>query len=330
MAGELWRRVTEGALETVPGTAVAGTRRMYWVDPTFEVTKDSTPRAFAVGRRDNVLDVTYGPKIVAGSASLPVSASEMLEPLLVGMKGAVAPTQPSAGPDPTVYLWTFTPGNALDTMTVRYHDGARVWIVSGANVNKFEIAGSVGGDNNVNLDFFARDMVAGSLTGSLPDRVPEFASVWETKLFIDALGGTPGTTNIPATLINWSFSFDNQMAREYFADNTQAAGDISSDELVITAKLTVRASSTAAIAEFDNWNNNVARLISCEFGQNKVISTTYKRFTRVTVPAKWTAVGLGGNENNRRTYELTCQYIYDSTLAAGMKIELQNSRATAW
>lgn len=330
MPGELWRRVTEAGLETIAGTAVAATRKMYWTDPNFEIAKDSTPRAFAVGRRDNVLDVTYGPKQVSGSATLPVSASELVEPLLIGMKGATTPTQPAAGTDPTVYLWTFMPGNTLDTATIRYNDGARSWVVSGVNVNTLEIAGSVGGDNNVSLGFFAREMIAGSLTGSLTERVPEFQQGWESKLFIDALGATPATTVVPATLINWTFSLDNQMTREYFADNTQAAGDVSSDEIVITAKLTVRASSAAAIAEFDNWNNNVGRLISCEFGQNKVISNAYKRFVRVTVPAKWTATALGGNENNRRTYELSAQYIYDSTLAAGMKIELQNTRATAW
>lgn len=330
MPGELWRRVAQVAKEVTAGTAVPATRKAYWTDPVFELAQESRPHSFAVGRRDNVLAHTKGPKEVSGAATMPLSSSEIIEWLLAGMKGAVVPTQPSPGPDPTVYLWTFKPGDTLDAMTVEYNDGARVWIASGVNVNSMQFSGSVSGENNVSADFFARDLVAGTITPALPDRIPDFSEGWETKVYIDAHAGTPGTTVIPTTLISWEVNFNNNMAREYFADNTKAAGDISSDEMTIDARLTLRASSATALTEFNNWNADTNRLVRLEFGQNSVISTTYKRFVSIDLPGAWSAVGLGGNENNRRTYELGLQYVYDPTLAAGIQIRCQNTRAAAW
>jgi len=329
MPGELWRRIVQIGKETTPGTAVVATRRAYWTDPNFTIEQPPQPQAFAVGRRDNVLAFTKGSKVVAGSASMPLSSSEIIEWLLTGLAGGVTPSQPSAGPDPTVYLWTFKPGLTLDTMTVEYHDGARVRIVSGVNVNSLQFSGSVAGDNMVNAEFFGRDAVAGSLATGLTDRVPEVIQGWETKLYIDNFGATPGTTVVPGTLISWDFNFNNNMTREYFADNTQAAGDVSSDEMTIDARLTFRASATAAATEFNNWDSTTKRLFRLEWGQNSVISNALKRFVTLDMPGAWSAVGLGGNENNRRTYEFTMQYVYDPTLAAGIQIRCQNTRAAA-
>lgn len=330
MPGELWRRVAQVAKEVTAGTAVPATRKAYWTDPTFAIVQAPRPHSFAVGRRDNILGFTKGSKEVSGSASMPLSSSEILEWLLSGMKGGTTPTQPSAGPDPTVYLWTFTPGNTLDTMTVEYNDAARVWIASGVNVNSLKFSGAASGVNTVTADFFARDLVAGSLTGSLTDRVPDFTEGWETKVYLDTFGGTPGTTVLPATVINWEVNFNNNMAREYFADNTKAAGDISMDEMAIDARLTLRGSAAAALTEFNNWNADTKRLVRLEFGQNSIISNALKRFVTIDIPGAWSAVGLGGNDNNRRTYEMSLQYVYDPTLAAGIQIRCQNTRATAW
>jgi hypothetical protein len=329
MPGELWRRVAQVAKETVAGTAVVATRKVYWRDVVFTNEQEPQPQMFDVGRRDNVLEFTKGSKAIGGSATMPVG-DELLEWLLTGVAGGVTPTQPSAGPDPTVYLWTFKPGNTLDTMTVEYYDGARAWIVNGVNVNSLQFAGNVNGENLVNAEFFARDMVTGSLATGLTERIPNFIQGWETKLYLDDFGGTPGTTVVPGTLINWEVNFNNNMTREYFADNTQAAGDISSDTMTMDARLTFRASSSAALTEFNNWNANAKRMFRLEFGQNKVISNAFKRFVTLDMPGAWSAVGLGGNENNRRTYELNMQYVYDPTLAAGMQIRLQNTRSVAW
>jgi hypothetical protein len=330
MPGELWRRVAAVAKEVTSGTVVPATRKVYWTDPVFEIAQAPRPHMFAVGRRDNVLAFTKGSKEVSGSASMPISGSELLEWLLAGVAGGVTPTQPAVGTDPTVYLWTFKPSLVLDTMAVEYHDGARPWVASGVNVNTLQFSGSASGENTVNADFFARDMVEQALTTGLTDRVPDFSEGWETKLYIDNFGATPGTTVVPVSLISWEVNFNNNMAREYFADNTKAAGDISSDELAVDARITLRASSAQSISEFNNWNSDTLRLVRLEFGQNKVISNTYKKFVSVDVPGAWNAVGLGGNENNRRTYELGLQYVYDPTLAAGIQIRCQNTRAAAW
>lgn len=330
MAGELWRVKGQAAVEVTAGTPVAATRPVYWKDLVFTNERDGTMWDFPVGRRDNVLDHTLGPVQIGGSGSLPMSSSEIIELLLTGIKGGVTPTQPAAISDPTVYLWTFKPGNTLDSMTVEWNDAARAWQIAGVRANSLKFSGSVGGENTIAAEFFGTAMVLNALTGGLADRTPSFMRGWETKLYIDAFGGTAGTTNIAATLISWEITIGNNLVREYYADNTQNAADVTPDPLAITARLTVRASSTQAATEFANWNAETKRLIRVEWGQNKVISNAYKEFVTVDVPGSWTAVGLGGNENNRRTYELNLQYVYDPTLAAGVQVRAQNTRSVAW
>ncbi len=330
MPGELWRRVAAVAKETTPGTAVAAARKVYWRDVTFTNEQPATPQTFDVGRRDNVLDQTLGSKAIAGSAVMPVSGSEIIEWLLTGLAGGVTPTQPAAGTDPTVYLWQFKPGLTLDAMSVEYYDGARPWVASGVHVNSLSFAGSVQGENLVTAEFFGRDLVPVTLATGLTERIPEFYSGWETKLYLDNFGGTPGTTVVPGTMISWNVTFNNNMVREYFADNTKAAGDVSSNAMTIEASLVFRASAAAAIAEFNNWDASTKRMFRLEFGNNKVISNAYKRWLTIDMPGAWSAVDLGGNENDRRTYEMSMQYIYDPTLAAGLQIRAQNTRAAAW
>jgi hypothetical protein len=325
MVGELWLETGQVGKELIYAAIAAATRKVYWRDPRTGITRASRPQRFAVGRRDNVLGHTQGPKEVSGEAAFPVSADEILEPALISIKGGVTATTPSAG----VYLYTFTPG-ALDSLTLEQNDGARDWIASGIRGNTFRIAGSVDGENIVTVGLFGADKVLGAPTSGLTDRIPTFMEGWETKLYIDGFGATPGTTVIPGTLINWEINYNNNLGRKYFADNTQAQGATPTGELQIDARCTFEASAAAASDEFTNWINNTKRLIQLEFGQNSVIASTYKRFVKVSIPGAWSVVDLGGNDNGTRTYQFSYQYVYDPTNAYGFQLQAQSSRSAPW
>ena len=124
MSGELWRSYFQIAKETTPGTTVAATRRMYFDIDGSRLSRDRDARAhrFATGSRDNVRAFTLGPTVVGGTLKMPLSASELVELLLMTLAGGVTP----ADSDP-VFLWTFTPGNTLDPATLEWYDGARAW-----------------------------------------------------------------------------------------------------------------------------------------------------------------------------------------------------------
>lgn len=327
MAGELWRSTFQIGLESTAGTTVAATRRLYVDTDGSNLSRERAPRVhrFATASRDNARAFTLGPTTVGGKLKMPMSASEIIELLLMGVKAGVTPT--GAG---SAKLWTFTPGTALAPATIEWNDGARVWEAGGCYVSKLKISGNVKEETTVEAELFGINLVASSLTGSLAERLPDFIEGWETKLYVDAMGATPGTTQATGTLINWEVELDNQLGRKYFAANTLDVGAITMGEMEIKAKLTFEASAAAAATEFANWDGATQRLVRLDFGNNEVISGADKKFVTLDIPGAWNAFDLSGEDEGTRTYELGLQYLYDPTNAFGLQVRCQNARATAW
>jgi hypothetical protein len=327
MAGELWRSVFQIGKETTPGTTVAATRRMYFNTDDSKLSRERTPRPhrFSTGSRDNTRAFTLGPTTVGGTLKLPLSASEIIELLLMSIKGGVTPTGAGAAK-----LWVFTPGTSLDAATLEWDDGARAWEAGGCLVNKLKFSGNVKEETTVEAEIFAMNMGLAALTGSLTERLPDFIEGWETKLYVDALGATPGTTQVTGTLLNWEVEIDNQLGRKYFAANTLDLGALTYGELAIKAKLTFEAAASAAATEFANWDAATERLVRLDFGNNEVIEATDKKFVTIDIPGAWDAFDLGGADENTRVYELGLQYLYDVTNAFGLQVRAQNARTAAW
>ena len=326
MAGELWRGYFQAGKETTAGTSVAATRRMYFTpDSSFTREREARARRFSTGSRDNVRAFTNGPVVVGGTVKTPLSASEIIELLLMGIKGGVTPTGAS-----TPKLWTFVPGTSLDAATIEWYDGARGWDIGGCYADSLKFSGSANGEAMVEAAIFGMNMEIATPTTSLSERVPDFIEGWETKLYVDSFGGTAGSTAASGVLVNWEVEITNGLGRKYFADNTKNAGAITINELEVKAKLTYEASATAAATEFANFDAATKRLVRLEFGQNEVISGSDKKFVTIDIPGAWEAVNLGGTDENTRVYELSLQYVYDTTNAYGVQIRAQNARATAW
>lgn len=325
MAGELFNQVWEIGKETTAGTPVARTRGMYF-DPDSKLsrTHNARPHKFATGSRDNTRSLTLGPQIVEGTLSMPLSASEIVEFLLMSVRGAVTPT------GTTEKIWTFTPGTTLDFATVGWHDGARPWVASGVYGSKLKISGSVKEETKVSLDVMGLSMSQSALTGGFAARVPDIIEGWETKLYIDSFGGTAGTTQVAGTLINWDIELDNGLTRKYFAANTNTTSAILTGEIAVTAKLTFEASPAASLTEFNNWVAGTKRLVRLDFGNNVLITGIHYYQVTVDIPGAWDAVDLGGTDEGTRTYELSLQYVYDTTNAYGLQIRAKNTRATAY
>lgn len=326
MTDELWRGYVQIGKETTAGTTVAATRRMYFKDPTFNNEREPRPHKFATASRDNVRAFTVGPDVVSGKLKMPLDSREIIELLLMGIKGGVTAV---SGTSPTE-TWTFVPGTSLDPATIEWYDGARGWDIGGCYVNKLKISGSANGPNMVEADIFGMNITQATLTGSLAEGVPTFLEGWESKCWIDTFGGTPGTTQISTFLVNWELEISNGLMRQYFADNTNSAGALTISEIEVAAKLTVRATAAQALTEFNNFEAATKRLVRLDFGNNEVLQGADNTFVRIDLPGAWSAVDLGQTNENSRAYELSLQYVYDVTNAFGLQIIAQNDRATAW
>ena len=321
MPGETWRGLFQAAVESTYGTPVTtATRRLYFTNPDSVLSREQgvQQHRFATGTRDNVRAATQRPVAAGGTLIQPVSPDELVELCLITLQGGVTPT---AG------VWTFVPGStAPNSATMQWHDGANVWQEAGVYGNRIRITGAKDGDNMVNVDLFGADLVKlpGGLSpaaGGLTQRVPSVSTGFQSSLFIDAFAGTPGTTAL-AALLNWDITFDGQLGRKYYGQNSLAASAITLGEIQVQAQLTVEA-AVVAFAEFDTWVAGTKRLIRTRFhnGSDSV---------DVDIAGIWSAQDLGQNGAGTRIYRLTLDYVYDPTNTFGFRMRLTNGRATAW
>lgn len=322
MPGELWAGSWEIGREGSYGVAVPSSRVMYF-RPGSHLTTEREPRIhkFQTGTRDNVRNISLGPEVAGGQVILPMSA-EILELLEIGILGGVDAV--GAGDSKT---WTFKPGTALDSATLRWHDGARPWRASGVYAGRLNIKGSVDGENLLTADLFAKTVVQEALTGGLSAATPAVFEGWESAIAIDGFGGVPGNAPKTGLMLDWDVTIDNAPGRHYTADNTQAINSITLGELSVEATITVMASAAQALTEFNNWAAGTKRLIRLEFGNNTAIGATgVNEKIWVDLPLAWTAVDLNQESEGVRAYQLKGSYVYDTVNTYGVQITVTTAR----
>jgi hypothetical protein len=310
---------------------VAATRKLYpLTGATLTREQPGRPKRFATGTRDNQRGHTLGPITAGGQVKLDVSASELLEYNEI-MFGPATVTTPTGSPV-TAKLHTYKPGLTLTSATIERNDGARIRRAVGVMGNQWALSGSVDGSNVVTVDLFASDydIWAGPLT-TLADRTPTYMEGWQTNVYADAFAGTAGTTLLATAVTNWDISIGNNLQRKRWAGNTLAIGASPIGELDVKASLTLEAASTAGAAELANWQANTSRLLRFEFlGPANGIETGFAEFVTVDIPGAWSAADLNGTDQGTRMYKLDLDYLYSSTLAAGVVVRCQAGRTAAF
>lgn len=264
MSGELFNEVLQAGVETVYGTGVAATRKIYARDVSVTREREPRPHSFATGTRHRVRDFTLGPVVVGGSLAMPMSADELIEWALVTAQGSVSPSTPSGATN--ARLWEFLFGStALNSMTLQRNDGAVAKRATGIYGETFNVEGSANGPNDVTIGLFGKDYLNNALTGALSDRVPTFMEGWQTRVYIDSFGGTPGFTRVVGQVINWGIDYANNLKRKYFADNVNTLGAARLDEISLSASILLDGIGAQAATELTNWEAGTKRLIRLEF-----------------------------------------------------------------
>jgi len=310
--GELWRRRLQYGKETTYGVDAPATRIAYVRDPVLTREREPREHRFATASRDNVRARTLGAVAAGGSFELPMSADEMVELCLLAIQGNVTPTTPAGFT--TGRQWQFRPGNtAPDSATIELDDGANVWQETGCYIDELSISGSVGAENIVSATLFGKERTATTLTGALTERTPTFMEGWETALFVDAAGGTAGTTQYGGLLINWEVTISNGLGRKYTADNTLAASKITLGELTVTANLTFEADQATVDTEMANWDAETARLVRLQFGMNETLDVGVNEVQTLTEGTPITAgtytLGFRGQSTSAIAYNATAAAI---------------------
>lgn len=327
--GALWQERVQMGRQTVVGTPVAATRIAYLETITLSKERTNRTHRFKTGRRDNQMAVTQGPTMVSGQVKLPVHPNELLEWLAITF-GVGVITTPGGGTLSRTHTYKV---GTQDMMTLERLDGARISQGAGIRGAGMSIDGSVDGDSSATFDLYGDDIsdTFTPLTPALTDRNPPFLEGWQTKFYVDALGATPGTTQVTDLLTDWSIKLQNNMARIYAAGNTQAAIGTVSGELDLTSDLTFLAESAAAATFLTNWAAGTPKQLRIEFiGAVAIEAAIFPRIT-IDLPGYW-----DNPDRNKeafgavRAYGAPLTYIYDSTLAAGIVIAATCNRLTAF
>lgn len=325
MAGELFNRAVQIGKETQYGTPVAATRVLYARDPSLTRTREPREHRFSTRDRQTLRKVTLGPALIGGSLVVPVSA-ELLELLAIGVEGGVTPV--GVGADK---VWTYTAGGALDSATIEYHDGARPWQAAGVYADTLTFAGDVSGENLCTAELFGAAMEPKALTPGLSEGEPDVFEGWETRCYIDPAGATAGTTEVAGTLHDWSVVLRNNLVRKYGAANTKDPREVSPGEIAVEASFGLWAQDAAALAEYENWDENTPRVIRLEFGGNRAIAET-EAFETVAldIAGYWSAVDLGQENEGSRLYGFSLLGVYDPALEYAFRVVVTTARAAAF
>jgi len=334
MAGELFLAQARVGVESGGyGVAATPTRRVYLAPSSGLVPGGSVVRhPVQTGDRAQVRSASPGPSAPGGSFSLPMDPDEILEWLHVAIDGDPAITTPGGGTN--ARLHTFTAPNALDSLTMQWHDGARPWQAAGVYANTLNLAFAVNGEATVSGDLFGASISQTALSGTVTDRNPEPTSGWETQLFIDAVDGTDnyGTTQIAAaqSVISGSVAVNNGLGRKYTAANTRDMLAAVPGVMEITGSLVFEASGAQALTEYNAFIAGTQRRLRLRFGDNDIIEAALTRYVDVDLQIVWTEMTLLGEDQGTRVYEGNFGFIYDSTNAFGIRIASQCARTAAF
>jgi hypothetical protein len=308
MAGEVYRSIVQVGKQTTAQAAVAATRRVYVMAPSITRERESRPKAFATGDRQPVRAHRSGPAIVGGSIQTGCVADELLE-WLEGTFGAGAVSTPSGATNARRHV--YTPGEP-SYMTIEHNDGANLWQGIGMRCNGMTVSLAVNGEVTVTFPLFGLErQPLGAMTGSLPERTPPTAEGWESRFFIDAFEGTPGTTRVDDVLAAADIAFTNNLGRKYLASNRREASKLSAGVIGLTGSLRMEASEAQALTEYLNWSADTYRLFRLEIGNNDVIDAGTNEQQTITI----TGTPTGGSFTITANSETTTAIPYNATAA---------------
>jgi hypothetical protein len=324
--GEPWRGRLVGGGEGPYGVPVAGTRRLYYRDPTLTRERAYREHRYLTSNRANNMNATLGPVVVGGRAVIEMSADELPEVILTGVKGGITPAALGSG----AYQWDAQPGNGpLDSATYEYHDGAEQWRSYGIYINTITVEGTPDGENLATLEYFGLEKELFGSPANPVQRVPHIHEGWETQAFIDGFGAY-GTTLIQHAVTMWRVAFNNNLGRKYFADNTLATGKITVGRVDVTGEIGLEASEAIAATEYANWDAATKRSVMLRFGNNEVISGSNKRHVDLTVHGAWSSSDPNQEGAGTRELRLGLTGVFEPTQGDVIHWRLVNSRATAW
>lgn len=193
------------------------------------------------------------------------NASFEMMPYLCRMaiKGAVT----GVVTDTSAYTYTYAPSltaaNNPDTCTVEFGDDAQAYRVPFAFGSDLMLSGQLDQAVQAEMTVEANHISQNAFTGALSDTSIEDVIVANTKLYIDATGGTIGTTQVTGKLLDWQWKLPKHFMPGHRQDGTLDFVRITEAKMQPTLQLTIESAEAQALASaFTGDTRQLVRLIS--------------------------------------------------------------------
>lgn len=317
MAGIKPLRKIQIGKETTPGTAVAATalwRGTGVLDDQREVTFVEEDVGYISG-----LDRTHVAKLLAAIQmdSTPATFEQLPYLFNAGIKG-VAGSQDGAGTD---YIYTYalptTSKNTIYNYTIEGGDDQQAEEIEHAFVEELSLTGKPGEALMMSANWLGRQASLASFTGSIAVPTVEDILFSMGKLWIDAIGGTIGTTLVSNTFLGMDLKLKTGWVPVFGADGALYFSFAKLVEPELTIQLTFEHDSVGVARKAD-WRAQTARLFRVQFEGNTVGTpgTTYSKKTlRLDFASKIEKVDPLGDIDGNDVYTVNLRPRYNSTAA---------------
>lgn len=328
----------QAGLEATRGTNVAATRKVYaQITPSYDrplMDFMDTSGTFHGRRR-----AAYARAKVGFTALDIVTFEDLPWWLQMGLKGGVSGVTDGHATLPA-YLYTFSPtitSDDLKSITLEFGETNNDYESGQVMVNSFTLRMDADNDSEpgwmFDAELMGRDFEPTTFTGSLADRSTEVVTARGTQIFIDAAGGTIGTTQLSGALISASITVNNNLHFKSFAEDVTyvAANKVGRQAQTLDAQFTFEFDNDTEFANYRSTATPVQRLIRIKRIGSEIHSgapeATGDKYMEIDLYGYWNSWSRGDREGN-----LTATFgfagFYDITAAKTFSIAVNNALIT--
>jgi len=303
-------------IETTAGTAVAATT-IWRGEGVLEDMRETVFPPEDVGYLSGV-DRSYTPKLGGALAlvSTPATFEQIPYILAMGVE-ADAPAQDSTG---SGYLYEYdAPTTAVPTMshfTIEGGDNIDVREMEYCFVKDFSIEGKGGEALMLSANIEGRQVSTSAFTTTATLPAVEEILYGKGKVYIDAVSGTAGTTQVSNTILSVSLKHNTGLTAVYTADGATYFSFVKCAAPEVVCDL-VFEHNASAVTEIAAWKAHTPRQLVLKFEGTALTTAgtyTYKTF-KITLAGKWDKFSALGEQDGNNIVTGTFRARYDATAA---------------
>jgi hypothetical protein len=264
---------------------------------------------------------------------VPATFQQLPYILAMGVDGVVSGTSDGAGTD-KIYTYTF-PTTALKTpktYTWEGGDNEQVEQMAYAFAESFKISGKPKQPWMMSATLIGNsvDVLPAGFTAAIALPTVEEILFQKTKLYIDAVSGTIGTTQIPCTLYEFSLDVTTGFNAVFAANGDLGFCKINGGMPEIKLHLVFEHNATS-IAQKAAWRALTPKQIRIK-GEGSAFTTAGTKYTNhacvIDLAGLWEKIDKLGENNGNDVLEGDFRVAYDPTAAKYAVIEIANQLAS--